>query len=316
MIATSYPNPQISNPMGHYRPSTVDQPSMGGQPLAHQAVRTIFLSDTHLGSRYANCRALLDFLGQHQPRFLYLVGDIVDGWSLRRRWHWNATYNTIVHRLFQLAAEGTTIRYAPGNHDAFMRSYLLDFGIVEVADEFVHETADGRLLSILHGDRFDDVELRAPWLSVIGSSAYETLMWANGLVNHVRMSFGLERRCYTAAIKQSVKRAVTFVSDFESRLMAHAQATGCDGIVCGHVHTPVIRSRGQITYFNTGDWVEHCTALFEFADGAMELRQYPLEPGSGEEVVLGQWHPAGDGARDDRSSENLAGSVAQAEAAA
>jgi UDP-2,3-diacylglucosamine pyrophosphatase LpxH len=285
MIATCYPKEEKCK-------LPVLCQSVNGESSTGRSVRTIFLSDTHLGSRYANCRALLDFLQQHQPEFLYLVGDIVDGWSLRRRWHWNVTYNAIVHRLLQLSAEGTTIRYAPGNHDAFMRSYLRDFGFVEVADEFVHETADGRLLSILHGDRFDDVELRTPWLSMLGSSAYETLMWANGLVNRVRTSFGFERRCYTAAIKKSVKRAVTFVSDFESRLMAHAQASGCDGIVCGHVHTPTIRSRGQITYFNTGDWVEHCTALFEFTDGAMELRQYPLEPGLGDWRVLARWNQA------------------------
>lgn len=292
MIATSYP-----------KQAKYELPSLGRS--TGQAVRTIFLSDTHLGSRYANCRAVLDFLQQHQPEFLYLVGDIVDGWSLRRRWHWNATYNAIIHRLLELVAKGTIVRYAPGNHDAFMRSYLTTIHDVEVADEFIHETADGRLLSILHGDRFDDVELRAPWLSVLGSSAYETLMWANGLVNRVRTSFGFERRCYTAAIKKSVKRAVTFVSDFESRLMAHAQASGCDGIVCGHVHTPVIRSRGQITYFNTGDWVEHCTALFEFADGTMELRQYPLEPGVGEVTVLARWNHTNDATGGGASSGNL-----------
>jgi UDP-2,3-diacylglucosamine pyrophosphatase LpxH len=222
-------------------------------------VRSIFVSDVHLGCRYARAEALLDFLKQHNPEYVYLVGDVIDGWQLKRRWHWRSEYNQIFHRLLELARHGTRICYAPGNHDSFLRDFLQDFGLVEVADQFIHQAADDSRYLVLHGDQFDNVELRAPWLSVVGGIAYDALLWADRQINRLRCWFGWERRAYSARIKASVKGAVKFVSRFEDRLAQHAQAENCDGVICGHIHTPTITRHDGFTYCNTGDWIENCT---------------------------------------------------------
>lgn len=239
--------------------------------IATRRVRAIFISDVHLGCKYAQAEALLAFLSQHQPQTIYLVGDIIDGWRLKNSWHWEPVYNQILRRLWELAASGTQLCYAPGNHDSFLRQYLEDFGFVRVANEFIHEAADGRRYLVLHGDQFDNIEIRSQWLSVIGAFAYDSLMWSNGLVNRVRRACGLSSWAFSKHVKQRVKQAVTFVSNFEARLAQHAAAQACDGIVCGHIHTPTLREELGITYANTGDWVENRSALLEYDDGTLEV---------------------------------------------
>ncbi len=239
--------------------------------IATRPIRAIFISDTHLGCRYAQAEALLAFLERHQPHYLYLVGDIIDGWRLRRSWHWEPIYNRILRRLLELSAVGVKVCYAPGNHDSFLRHFLEDFGRLEIADEFIHEGSDGRRYLITHGDQFDNVELRSQWLSIIGSFAYDSLVWLNGVVNRVRRCFGRSHWPFSATLKQRVKQAVTFVSNFERRLAQHALDRRCDGVVCGHIHTPALREEHGITYCNTGDWVEHRTALLEYDDGTLEV---------------------------------------------
>jgi UDP-2,3-diacylglucosamine pyrophosphatase LpxH len=188
-------------------------------------------------------------------------------------------YNQILRRLLQLAEQGTLLRYAPGNHDDFLRHFLLDFGFIEIQDEFIHQAIDGRRLLVLHGDRFDDVELQARWLSVCGAFAYDGLMWVNGLVNCCRGWFGQKPWPFSASVKKWVKQGVTFVSNFERRLAEHALQSQCQGVICGHVHTPAERVTDGVTYFNTGDWVENCTALAEYTDGSWELIHLPIDPG-------------------------------------
>lgn len=237
-------------------------------------IRSIFVSDVHLGCRYAQAEAFLSFLMQHTPEYVYLVGDVIDGWELKRRWHWRSEYNQIFHRLLELAREGTQICYAPGNHDAFLRHFLQDFGLVDVADQFIHRAADDRRYLVLHGDQFDNVELRAPWLSVVGSVAYDVLLWAEWQINRLRRWCGWQRRSYSAPVKARVKGAMRFVSRFEDRLARHAHTEHCDGVICGHIHTPVITRHQGITYCNTGDWIENCSALVEHADGRMQILQF------------------------------------------
>jgi UDP-2,3-diacylglucosamine pyrophosphatase LpxH len=241
-------------------------------------VRSVFISDTHLGCRYSQAEPLLNFLNEIEPDQLYLVGDIIDGWRLKSHWHWQGEYTRILSRLIRLGQTGTQVRYTPGNHDAFLREFLHDFGCVEIGDEFVHETADGRYFLVLHGDRFDNVEIRAQWLSVVGSHAYDWLMWADHQINRVRRWLSLERSCFSGWLKRRVKRAMAFVSHFEERLARHSREAECDGIICGHVHTPAVTHWPGLTYFNTGDWVEHRTALIEYDNGAMELVHLPGSP--------------------------------------
>lgn len=249
-----------------------ERPAVGNSSL-----RSVFLSDFHLGSRYAQAESLLEYLRSIQPDSLYLVGDIIDGWRLKRRWHWRPVFSQILARLFELGQSGTRIRLTPGNHDAFLREFVRDFGFVEIAHDFVHRTADGRRFMVVHGDRFDDVEARAPWLSRIGAGAYESLLWIDASLNCVRTALGLERQAYGSAIKRRFKQAVTFVSQFERRLLQAAREAGCDGIICGHIHTPLVSHDSGLTYFNTGDWVEHRSALVEHGDGKLELVHFPCQ---------------------------------------
>jgi UDP-2,3-diacylglucosamine pyrophosphatase LpxH len=237
-------------------------------------VRSLFISDVHLGSRFAQADAFLAFLEAYQPEFLYIVGDFIDGWSLRRSWYWTPTYTRIIQRLFDWASRGVTIRYAPGNHDQFLRQYPRDFLWVEIADEFIHESADKRRYLVLHGDQFDDVELCAPWLSRLGSVGYDALLGLDWFTNRLRAMLGREPWRLSGGIKARIKRVVSYLSRFEQRLAEQANASGCHGVICGHIHTPTLKRLGDIHYCNTGDWVENCSALLEFDDGELRLAQF------------------------------------------
>ena len=236
------------------------------------AFRTIWISDTHLGT--AGCRAdlLLDFLKSTECETLFLVGDIVDGWQLRKGWYWPPRHNDVVRCVLKKAKHGTRVVYVPGNHDEAFRDYVgLNLGGVELAPEAIHVTADGRRLLVLHGDEFDGVVLYARWLAFLGDHAYTLLLKLNGLFNAVRKRLGLPYWSLSAHIKKRVKNAVSYVSGFEQAVAHAAIERGVDGVVCGHIHTAEIRTIGPVTYYNDGDWVESCTALVEHADGSMEI---------------------------------------------
>ncbi|MCA9123617.1 MAG: UDP-2,3-diacylglucosamine diphosphatase [Planctomycetaceae bacterium] len=244
---------------------------MGNRSISRRHVRSLFVSDVHLGYRYANAAAFYRFLNTYETDYLYLVGDFIDGWRLKRCWHWRPDYNRILRRLMEMSLHGTRVCYTPGNHDEFLREFFHDFGYVNVADEFIHTAADNRRYLVLHGDRFDDIETKAPWLSLLGSVVYDGLMWANGTWNSLRRLAHLPPRWYTPDVKWRVKHAIQFISDYEQRLSEHAASRRCDGVVCGHIHTPAIQDWSEVTYCNTGDWVENCTALIEEHSGEMHL---------------------------------------------
>jgi UDP-2,3-diacylglucosamine pyrophosphatase LpxH len=234
--------------------------------------RTIWISDTHLGTPGCNADLLLDFLKSVECETLYLVGDIIDGWQLRKGWYWPPKHNDIVRCVMKAAKHGTHVIYVPGNHDEMFRDYIgLQLGDIELMPEAIHETADGRRLLVLHGDVFDSIVLYARWLAFLGDSAYTLLLKANKLVNAVRRTFGLPYWSLAAHLKKRVKNAVQFISNYEE-VVAHAAAErGVDGVVCGHIHSAEIREFGPVTYYNDGDWVESCTALVEHADGTLEI---------------------------------------------
>lgn len=234
--------------------------------------RTIWISDTHLGTAGCNSEMLLDFLKAVECETLYLVGDIVDGWQLKKGWYWPPRHNDIVRCVLKMAKHGTRVVFIPGNHDEAFRDYVgLNFGGVEIAAEAIHVTADGRALLVLHGDEFDGVVLYARWLAFLGDSAYSLLLKLNDLVNLGRRLVGLPYWSLAAHMKKRVKNAVQFISSFE-QVVAHAAfERGADGVVCGHIHSAEVRQIGEVTYYNDGDWVESCTALVEHGDGAMEI---------------------------------------------
>jgi UDP-2,3-diacylglucosamine pyrophosphatase LpxH len=260
-------------------------------------VRSIFVSDVHLGCKHAKADRLLTLLTEHDPEYLYIVGDFIDGWQLKRRWHWSPVYSRILMRLFEMSARGTRICYAPGNHDAFLRDFLCDFGIVHIADQFVHRMANGRRFMVMHGDQFDSVELCAKWLSIMGSFAYDTVIWVNSHLNRIWNWFFDNEIRFSHFCKARVKQAVSYISNFEQEVAEYARRNFCDGIICGHIHTPVIQHKSGITYCNTGDWIENDSALVEYTCGQLEivdsnfLRSLPEREGPthGEDLLQPCW---------------------------
>jgi len=234
--------------------------------------RTIFLSDVHLGTRGCQALLLLDFLRHHDAETIYLVGDIVDGWRLRRTWYWPQEHNDVVQKLLRKARKGTRIVYVPGNHDEFLRDYLgSHFGGVEVVDSVVHETADGCRLLVIHGDQFDIVVRHARWLAFLGDWAYTGALGINTWLNIGRRRLGLTYWSLSAWAKLKVKNAVSFIGKFEAALAAEARRRNVDGVICGHIHHAAAREIGGVCYLNTGDWVESCTAIVEGHDGSLEI---------------------------------------------
>jgi UDP-2,3-diacylglucosamine pyrophosphatase LpxH len=240
--------------------------------------RTIWVSDIHLGTRGCNAQMLIDFLDSTDSETMYLVGDIIDGWKLKRSWYWPAAHNDIVWRVMKRAKRGTKVVYIPGNHDEMFRQFTgLKFGGIEIRRRAIHETADGRRLMVTHGDEFDAVVMCHRWLAFAGDAAYSLLMRLNPIINSVRQRFGLPYWSISKHAKHKVKNAVEFISRFEEAVAHGASERNVDGVVCGHIHTAEVREFGDIVYYNDGDWVEGCTALVEHFDGRLEVLHWAVE---------------------------------------
>jgi UDP-2,3-diacylglucosamine pyrophosphatase LpxH len=247
--------------------------------------RTIWISDIHLGTAGCKAEFLLDFLRNHESDTLYLIGDIVDGWQLRRNWTWRQSHNDVVQKILRKVRKGTKVIYVPGNHDEFARDFSgLAFGGIEVAHEAVHVTASGKRLWITHGDLFDGIVQHARWLAIVGDSLYTLTLAFNHWYNRVRVKLGRPYWSLSQYLKHKVKNAVSFISDFEHALIAEARRRGYDGVVCGHIHKAEIREVDGLVYCNDGDWVESLTALVEHADGKLEIVHWPFE-GDGSEAA-------------------------------
>ncbi len=235
-------------------------------------LRTVWISDIHLGTPGCQADALLDFLRRTNCQTLYLVGDIIDGWQLRRSWYWPQAHNDVVQKILRKARRGTKVIFVPGNHDEFARKYVAhNFGGVDVMDEAIHMTADGRKLWITHGDLFDGVIQCAKWLAYAGDMAYEFTLKVNRWFNRARAKLGMPYWSLSKYLKQKVKRAVSFISDFEMAVAREARKRGVDGVVCGHIHHAEMRMIDGVLYCNDGDWVESLTALVEHHDGKLEI---------------------------------------------
>jgi UDP-2,3-diacylglucosamine pyrophosphatase LpxH len=235
-------------------------------------VRTAWISDLHLGTPGCQAGRLLEFLRALECDTLYLVGDIIDGWQLRRSWYWPQTHNDVVQKLLRKARKGTRVVFVPGNHDEFARKYVEhNFGGVDVVEDAVHLTADGRALWITHGDLFDGVIQYARWLAYLGDTAYEILLKLNRHLNSWRARMGLPYWSLSKYLKLKVKRAVSYIGDFEAAVAHEARRRGAHGVVCGHIHHAEMREIDGVLYANDGDWVESLTALVEHADGRLEI---------------------------------------------
>jgi UDP-2,3-diacylglucosamine pyrophosphatase LpxH len=234
--------------------------------------RSIWISDLHLGTPGCQARLLLDFLRHTESEHLYLVGDIVDGWQLRRRWFWPQSHNDVVQKVLRKVRKGTNVVLIPGNHDEFLRHFLaLSFGGIDVREEAVHVTADGRRLLVLHGDLFDAVVQHARWLAFFGDRLHTLVLHLNRWLNAVRARLGFPYWSLALYLKHRIKNAVSYISDFEEAVAHEARRRGVDGVVCGHIHKAEIRAIGGILYCNDGDWVESLTALIETEAGELRI---------------------------------------------
>ena len=241
-------------------------------------MRTIWISDLHLGTKGCQAALLLRFLEEHDCEYLYLVGDIVDGWALEKSWYWNDDHNRVVQNILRKSSRGTRVSYVVGNHDECLREYTgIMFGGVALKNEAKHTTADGRRLLVLHGDRFDACIRNAKWLALLGDRAYRLCLILNVWFNALRKRLGYGYWSLSAYLKQKVKNAVSYVDGFEHAVVAEARARGVDGVVCGHIHHACIREIDGVLYCNDGDWVESCTALVEDWSGALRIVRWAEE---------------------------------------
>ncbi|MEE4201181.1 UDP-2,3-diacylglucosamine diphosphatase [Erythrobacter sp.] len=269
--------------------------------------RTIWISDVHLGTRGCNADLLIDFLDRTDSDVMYLVGDIIDGWRLKKKFYWPSAHNDIVWRLLKRARRGTRIVYIPGNHDEMFRQFTgLNMGGIEIRRAAFHDTADGRRLMVLHGDEFDAVMLSQRWLAFVGDWAYATAMKANVAVNAVRRALGLPYWSLSKAAKHKVKNAAQFIGRYEEVVARAAGERGVDGVVCGHIHTAEMRDftfdGERIEYWNDGDWVEGCNALVEHEDGRMEILDWP-EIVAAREAAEEEARLAANASREDKDGE-------------
>lgn len=238
-----------------------------------QAVRAIFISDVHLGTRACQAESLLAFLREHESEYLYLLGDIIDFWAMNRSVQWAGAHNTVVQKVLRRARHGCKVFFIPGNHDEALREYAgVAFGDIRVESEWIHETLDGRRYWLVHGDEYDQVTRHHRWVAVLGDVGYNALVRINLVLSRVRRL--LRRPGYWSLAgyaKNKVKKAVSFIFDFEDAVAHAAAQRGVDGVVCGHIHSAADRRIGNVRYLNCGDWVDTCSAVVEHFDGRIEV---------------------------------------------
>jgi UDP-2,3-diacylglucosamine pyrophosphatase LpxH len=243
-------------------------------PMQKTFYRTVFISDTHLGTRGARSDFLVDFLRRTDCENLFLVGDIIDGWRLRKSWFWDENADEVLRLILQKARAGTNVTYIPGNHDEMFRAWLplgLEVAGIKLRRESTHVTADGKRLLVMHGDEFDSVVRYAKFLALLGDWAYTAALVVNRYYNAVRRRLGQPYWSLSAWLKRQVKEACKAIDRFETALANEAKRRGFDGVVCGHIHHAEMRMVNGVLYLNDGDWVESCTALVEHDDGRLEM---------------------------------------------
>ena len=236
--------------------------------------RAGWISDAHLGTRGCNAVALLDFLRENDFDTLYVVGDLIDIWSLRRGIYWPQQHNDVIQKILRKSRKGTHVIYIPGNHDELVTDFCGTYGNIEIKQTAIHVTASGERILIIHGHELDVVMSGSggmKWLAFAGDVGYQFLLSLNPLINFVRRRFGLGYWSLSAYAKRRVKDAVSFIGKFEAAVAHYAKRYDVDAVLCGHIHSAAIREFGNVAYYNCGDWVESCTALVEGADGILYL---------------------------------------------
>jgi UDP-2,3-diacylglucosamine pyrophosphatase LpxH len=236
--------------------------------------KSIFISDIHLGTRFSKAKTLLNFLKHNESENLILVGDIIDGWAIKRKFVWPQTHSDVIQKVLKKARKGTNVTFITGNHDEFLRPFvpLILGDSLNISNELEYKALNGKKYYITHGDFFDSITMTKKWLAILGDYGYDLLLHLNSVLNFIRKKIGIKKYwSLSKYIKDNVKSSVSFISDFESVLSNHAKNKGYDGIICGHIHKAEIRYIDEIEYLNCGDWVESCTAIVETFDGEFKI---------------------------------------------
>ncbi len=237
-------------------------------------VKTIFVSDVHLGTRFSQAEKLIDFLKEYESENLFLVGDIIDGWSIKRKFTWPQTHSDVIQKILRKARKGTNVYFITGNHDEFLRPFvpLILGDKLNISNEFEYNALNGKKYYITHGDFFDSITMTKKWLAILGDYGYDFLLYINHILNKIRKLFKINSQwSLSKYVKDNVKSSVSFINDFEKVLTEHAHHKGYDGIICGHIHKAEQRVIDNIEYKNCGDWVESCTAIIEDYDGKFKI---------------------------------------------
>jgi len=253
--------------------------TISSEPEPAKRVRAAWISDIHLGTRGANAQPLLQFLRDYDFDVLYVVGDLIDVWSMRRGRYWPQQHNDVIQKILRKARKGTRVVYIPGNHDELVSDFCGGYGNIEIKQSAIHITASGQRILVIHGHELDAVVQNVKWLAFAGDVGYQFLLSLNPLINFVRRRFGLGYWSLSAYAKKRVKDAVSFIGKFEAAVAHYAERERADAVLCGHIHSAAIRQFGNVVYYNCGDWVESCSALIETETGALELINYhPFTP--------------------------------------
>jgi UDP-2,3-diacylglucosamine pyrophosphatase LpxH len=236
--------------------------------------RSVFVSDIHLGTKESKTENFLNFLKEVECENLFLVGDIIDGWAIKRKLIWTQNHSDVIQKILRKARKGTRVVYVVGNHDDFVRQFLpLQLGNnITVTNEHDYLDIFNKRYLVTHGDMFDTITMTKKWIAVLGDRAYTSLLKLNRPLNRIRKFAGFKKYwSLSKYIKQNVKKSVIFICEFEEIMSNYAKKNNYDGVICGHIHHPEIKSISNILYLNCGDWVENCSALVEHHDGKWEI---------------------------------------------
>ena len=239
--------------------------------------RSIWISDIHLGTKGCKAHFLLNFLKKTESDNLFLVGDIFDGWQLKKNWFWNQSHNDVIQKILRKSRKGTKVIYIVGNHDEALRNFLgITFGDIKIVDEFVYTALNKKKYLIIHGDKFDSVIRNVKWLAYLGDYLYVQILKFNNIFNKIRRHLGFTYWSLSNFLKHKVKNAVNFITEYENLLAGEAKKRNLDGVICGHIHKAEIKEIDGILYCNDGDWVESLTALVETVEGKLEIIYWPF----------------------------------------
>lgn len=239
--------------------------------------KSIFISDIHLGALGSRTSELCAFLKENTSENLYLVGDIIDIWKIKRGARLKQDDVNVIRRVLTAAKRETNVCYVIGNHDEFLRKFLhfgISVGNITFTNETTYRTKDSKEYLVIHGDMFDRLMYKGKWLMHVGDVLYNFMIYANIYLNKVRELFGMEYWSLSKYLKGRTKEALNYITGYEDKLIEYCEKKGYSGVICGHIHTPADRKVRDIHYLNCGDWIDSMTAIVETHSGELKLIEW------------------------------------------